>query len=217
MYYFWNIFSSVFTLIIVHFYPNVKAQPFEGRIAFVRESMTDTTYFNYYVKGKTIRVDDLDKNHKLIKFTLYSLDDNTIKVVNPDKKLYKSSRSNPYVASDNNGYEIQKTPNTKDINSYKCSQWLVKNLQAKTFITYWVANDNFSFFNDFLKLMNKTEKASAYYLQIPDSNGFIPMETEERSNLRELRMRMAVVTIKKEKLDDKLFSIPKDYSAVDHQ
>jgi len=215
MYYIFGKIVLIYSILFSGLNAEIRAQAFEGKIHSVKASGSDTSYVNYYIKGNSVRVDELDSRKKMTKFTIFNLSDNSIRVFSPDKKLFKLLKPSPYVPVENKGFEINKTQNYKDIEGYRCYQWIVKNKETNTYVAYWVAQDSFFFFNDFLKLMNKSEKSSSYYLLIPDSKGFYPFEIEERTLLREFRMKMAVEEVKKEKIDDKLFLIPNDYTSFD--
>ena len=45
---------------------------------------------------------------------------------------------------------------------YKCYQWRVKNLEENTEISYWVAEDNFMFFEELEILGKKFENVYTY-------------------------------------------------------
>jgi hypothetical protein len=102
------------------------------------------------------------------------------------------------------------------IQGYLCEQWRVCNQKENTEITYWVTKGNFNFFIDFLKLWNRSEKHSRYYLQLPDAKGYFPIMSVERSAFRDKRMELEVVKIKSKNLPSDLFTIPSDYKNYDN-
>lgn len=203
-----QLFFFLTTLVSTLFAQNT----FEGTIKFTKETLSDTVNYTYYVKKSLIRVEEYDKNNRLINYRIIDNSLNSILTLDPNNKWYKYLKSNPYSKDTDEKFEIVKTENYQSINGYKCYQWLVKCRETNTVVAFWVTNDNFMFFPDYLKTENKPEKVSKYFLQIPDIYGYMPLLTEERSILREFRVRTKVVSIQKCALSDNLFTVPKDYS-----
>ena len=193
--------------------------PFEGSIKFVQITLNDTNYYTYHIKGNKVRL-DVHENCKscqnIDNSMIFDLDKKTIIALNPSRKLYINVPAKPYIEKENDQYQIIKSRNSKKIHGYKCYQWRVKNDKEKTEIAYWVANDNFNFFEDFLKLWNRSEKHALYYLQIPDTKGFFPMLSVERTILRDQKMKLEVINIERKKLDESLFDIPENYQSYNH-
>lgn len=196
----------------------LSANSFEGSINFFQKTPNDTFYYTYYIKDKNVRV-DIHENCGNCKeadsYLLFNLEKKTILALNPERKLYLQLPLRPYKKSEDKSYQIIKTNNKKLINGYTCYQWRVKNASQNTEITYWVTNDNFTFFEEFLTLWNRSEKHAYFYLQIPESIGYFPMESVERTLLRDEKMKLSVINLKKGKLDNSLFEIPKDYRSYD--
>jgi hypothetical protein len=113
-----------------------------------------------------------------------------------------------------NNLQVRKTGNHKDINGVTCYQWRVKDLQRNTEIAYWVMEERFDFFESLLQLLNRTEYSFALFKDIPGSQGYFPMLTEERTLLRKDKLRIAVVDISEKNLSKNLFEIPSDYKSV---
>jgi len=195
---------------------NTEAQPFEGTLTLLKKTQTDTTFLVIRVKGDMVRIDELDKEEHLQTYKLIDLLNNTIKVVNPEKKLYMligAKRKNP---ANSPNYEVEKTGNYKIINNYTCYQWRVVNSEDDTDMTFWVANDNFTFFDDLLRIYGTDEKDSLYYyLQFSNTDGYFPMLAVERSILRKKRMELEVTRIDKAHLSNDLFEVPMYYSPLD--
>jgi hypothetical protein len=189
-----------------------KTQSFEGEITFIKQTSKDTSFYKYKIKNNIIRIDELDKNYKLTNYLLVYIDKEEIYAINPEKKLYTKLPIHPWQKNKKSeNYKIFKTENYKSINGYKCYQWRVKNKKENTEIAFWVTNDKFHFFYDFLKILNRTEKSSIYYLTIPKTNGYFPMLSVERSLLRDFRLKLSVTKIEKKNLNSSLFKIPSEY------
>jgi len=149
-------------------------------------------------------------------YILFDLKKNTITAIKPSRKMVINVPIKPYVDNKDQNYQIIKSKNNKKIQGYKCYQWRVKNKVQNTEVSYWVARDNFSFFEDFLKLWNRSEKHALYFLQMPESEGYFPMICEERTILRDQKMTLRVLEISKQQLDLSIFVIPKEYKSYEH-
>ncbi|MFH2142154.1 MAG: DUF4412 domain-containing protein [Bacteroidota bacterium] len=192
---------------------------FEGSIKFQQITLNDTNYYTYHIKNNKIRLDVHENcaNCKDVENSmLFDINKKTITALNPSRKLYINVPPKPYNEAQDENYKIIKSTNCKKIHGYKCSQWRVKNVADNTEIAYWVAEDNFTFFDDFLRLWNRSEKHASYFLQIPETEGFFPLLSVERTTLREQKMRLEVIEINKQTLDKAIFEIPKDYQSYDH-
>ncbi len=188
---------------------------FEGFIFFSMEMIDDTLYYTYYVKDKMVRMDEFNRCRDCKvpnNYLLFDINKQTITIVNPLRKMYINVERKAYKERQvDDNFKIIKTNNTKIIHGYKCYQWRVRNKQENTEVSYWVAFDNFDFFVDFLKLFNRSEKHAQYFLLIPETKGYFPMLSEERTTLREEKITLRVINIQKKQLDKSLFQIPKDY------
>lgn len=197
-------------------YNQVSSKPFEGIIFFSMEMISDTLYYTYYIKDRMVRMDEYNrcKDCKTPNnYMLFDLNKKTIAVVNPLRKMYMYIETKPYKERKDvdENFKIIKTNNYKKMFGYKCYQWRVRNKNENTEVSYWVAFDNFDFFIDFLKLFNRSEKHAQYFLLIPETKGYFPLLSEERTTLREQKMTLRVINIQRKALDKTLFQIPKDY------
>jgi len=206
------VLSFLFLTGTIVFNFSLFAQEFEGEILFTKESTEDTTFYAYKIKGDKVRVEELDSRMQLINYLIVNMSDRTILAINPNRKLYVDMPVHPYKASkDTADYKIIITDNYQIIKGYKCYQWRVQNKKENTEIAYWVSKDNFKFFSDFLKIINRAEKSSTYFLAVPKIEGFFPMMSVERSLLREHRTRLAVISIQKKILPTTLFDVPAEF------
>lgn len=199
---------------------NHKSKSFEGYIKFIQVTPEDTFKYTYYIKDRMVRMDTWEKGSKdsdpADNYMLFYLDQKLIYAFKPSRKMYVNVPPKSYVATNDDNFRILKTTNSKKINGYKCYQWRVRNKVQKTEVSYWVVSDNFDFFEDFLKLWNRSEKHASYFLKIPDVKGFFPMLSEERTTLREEKMTLKVLEIKKQPLNNSYFEVPKDYKNYEH-
>jgi len=207
-------------LIIIILLINVSApsnyaqkNKFEGEIVFVKETLKDTSYFSYKIKGNKVRVDELDKKLNVKNYIIVDINAPIIYAVNPTRKLYTNMPIHPW-DKDNapkSNFQIIKTENYKYLNGYKCNQWRVRNKKEDTEIAYWVASDQFAFFQKLLRLINMSDKNSDYYLRIPETEGIFPMLSVERSILRSWKSKLEVINISKKNMETTLFEIPGNY------
>lgn len=189
-----------------------SSQNFEGEIKLVKKTLSDTTYLTYSIKGNQIRIDEHDKYKRLQRYFLVNINDKSIFVINPSKKLYVNMPAKENnLNAENLDFDIVKTNNYRDFNGFKCYQWRVRNVKQNTEIAYWVAEENFTFFSELVKTFDNSERNLAFYLMIPDSEGRMPMLAVERTLLRDEKIRLAVTSVNEGKLEDSLFLIPETY------
>lgn len=208
-----NHICLIFILLIsVLFVNKVQGQTFEGEILYSKETKSDTSYYAYKIKGDKIRIEELDAEFNLVNYMIVDLGKQSVHAVNPRRKIYVELPSRTRLNfRDTSEFVIYKTENYKNIKGYKCYQWRVRNKKQDTEIAYWVSNEFFDRFNEFVKLINRKEKNSIYFLHIPNTYGFLPLLAVERSILREFRMQHEVLKIEKKNYSAALFEIPEDY------
>jgi hypothetical protein len=134
--------------------------------------------------------------------------------VSPANKTYLEVKKN-----DNAGVtgkvECVKTTQTKTIAGISSTLWSVKNSKENTRIDYWVAT-GFDFFVTHLKLLNRKEKLTSYFINLPLNEGFLPLEAIEyykNPGVVEVVNEQIKTTsvVRKTISDTKLFELPKDY------
>jgi hypothetical protein len=209
--------NSLFIILIYNLSISGFAQDnvrnFEGEILFIKKTLNDTSYISYKIKDHKIRFEELDKNQKIENYFILDLFKRSVFAINPKRKIYADLPVYQWEDKpDTLNYKTQKTGNYKFIKGYKCFQWRVINDSANTEIQFWTISENFSFYSDFQKLLNSSDKFSQYYLNSPGIYGEMPLESVERSILREMRMQMEVVSIEQKKVQSYLFDIPKGYT-----
>ena len=187
---------------------------FEGSIEVVCSSFYDTSYYTYYVKNENVRIDKFDENNSLTQSMIIDLEKDEIFILSPEKKLYKQLTLNKEVADAEEGFIILKTENSRTVNGYECYQWRVKNAERNMEVAYWVWQDNFYFFEELVHLLNRADKIYEFFDKIPETQGFFPMLTVERTLLRREKSRASVVNINKKAVDESVFNIPSDYELV---
>jgi len=202
-------FVLVFILLIIPL--GRLSANFEGYISIIKETLFDTTRYNYFVKGDMVRIEELDRNQKAKNVLLVNIKSEDIFAISPSKKLYTKLNRKKDLIGEENQYVITKSDNFKMISGYKCYQWRVKNKSKATEISYWVAKNDLDFFEKLINILGSTENTTEFYRHIPDTQGFFPMLVVERTMVRDEKMRTTVVEIAPKSINAKLFEIPSDY------
>jgi len=187
---------------------------FEGSIEIVCSSFYDTSYFTYFVKNKNVRIDKFDENNSLIQSMIIDLDKDEIFILSPDKKLYKQLTINTELTQPEEGFIVLKTENSRIVNGLECYQWRVRNTERNMEVAYWVWQDNFYFFEELVHLLNRTDKNYEFFDKIPETLGFFPMLTVERTLLRREKSRASVLNINNKTIDESIFKVPSNYELV---
>src|SRR5579863_10384812 len=92
------------------------AGPFEGTIEFIQSNGIDTSYYEYYVKGNNVKVDNFDPKTKNIEGTfLIDISTKKMTALSPVRKIYFDQPSGAPVKPTGTPQAV-KTNNTKKIN-----------------------------------------------------------------------------------------------------
>jgi len=187
------------------------AQDFEGTIFVEKKGLNDTVNLAYNVKGKLIRVDEIDESGLVNESLIIDVENKRIVAVKPQKKLYRMLPSDNVISRRPNDLVIKKSTNYKLINGFKCYQWRVKSVPLNTEVSYWIPEASFSFFSDMLLMLNSSERSLHFFMMLPLSDGFMPMLAVERTLLRKEKKRFRVTKVLPKSLQDSLFKVPNDY------
>lgn len=208
--------SFLLSILLLYVSISVFAQEFEGKIFLISNSQFDTLYYTYTVKSQYIKIDEYNKQKRLTKALIINTETNSIIAINPAKKLYtRIPVTENQAESDEQGFDVIKTTNFKDINGYKCNLWRVRNKELNTDVSYWVAVDKFSFFDDLIRTLHTNDKYLSFFLKLPNLEGAMPMMSVERTLLRDEKASLTVLEIDKKKINDSMFTIPSDYKPFD--
>lgn len=198
--------------------PALLAQPFAGSIEFRYSTQNDTNINVYHVKNNLVKLDQYSKkgNNTIEGSFLFDLQAKEIRFLAPKRKLWGKQKSDtPQLISGQ--CVVTKGKNVKTIAGQKCTEYIVKNTDENTVITYYIAHDKFNFFVPMLKLWNRKDKQAIYFGQIKDlPEGSMPMMSEERQlDNNRILTKLEVIKITRTPPTDDTFAIPKDYSKVD--
>jgi hypothetical protein len=189
-----------------------KNSTFEGVIEIIKKTQFDTISYSLTVKNNLVRLDPSPSEKNTTESLLFDLNKNTIVALHHDKKMYMIVPVQNNFTTEHENIKINKTHNFKYISGVKCYQWRVKNLTENTEITYWVAGNQFGFYQNFLRLWNKSDKCYKYFLAIPEVYGSIPVQQIERTLLRDTRTTVFINNISSQKVDSSSVRIPDDYT-----
>jgi len=194
----------------------VNSQSFNGSIEFKYATLKDTTTNIYLVKDKLVKLDQYDKKSSGITGSfIFDIASNTIKFVNPKRKVWgvHKSETPPIVKGT---CTVTKGGNKK-IQGINCTEYVVKNTEENTVITYWVATDKFSFFLPVLKMWNRKDKQSIYFNKIEGlPEGSMPLMSEEKQiGDNKILTRLEVVKIGKTTPTDASLDVPAGFNKFD--
>lgn len=199
------LFSGIISALF--FNANVFSQ-FEGVIKFEKYK-ADTTKYMYQVKGKQVRITEFGADGSEKGIQLVDLDKKSVIALSPDRKLYMDAANAKDAVLVNP--QVTKTTNKKKIAGYDCTEWIAKSEKDNTMISYWVGGDKFDFFVPMLSTLNRKDRLSKYFVEIPDNKGVFTMMGEEKSLDGTLKTTLMVTSVEAKKLDQGLFEIPKGY------
>jgi hypothetical protein len=193
------------------FAQNKQNSNFEGTIKYQRSDLDDTLVVKMYFKGDKVRIDYYTKDNTLFKYKIFDFATDRMLIINPEKKLYVERSIDPNTIPLDSDAEITKTGNHKTILGKEAYQWIVKNTKRNTVVSYWVLPGSYDYYSYMFEAMGRTNKIIGYYSHIPENRGFILLEAEEFSLVRDRRMRFRAIEIDKESPDPRLFELPKNY------
>ncbi|MBS1645731.1 MAG: DUF4412 domain-containing protein [Bacteroidetes bacterium] len=185
---------------------------FEGSIEFKMETKKDTTNNIYYVKGNDVKLDQIGrKSGKVEGSFVFDLKGKTIKFVNPARKVWGNKTETP--ATPKGTFQVVKGKDSKVICGKKCVDYVVKNAEENTQITYWINTEGYGFFAPLVQMWNRKDKQSVYFNQIKElPKGAMPMMSVETDlNNGPAISKLEVVKVDKKAIDPSLVSVPADY------
>lgn len=187
------------------------AGPFEGTIEFIQSNGVDTSYYEYYIKGNNVKVDNFDPKTKNTEGTfLIDLSTKKMTALSPVRKIYFDQPSGAPVKPGGIP-KMTKTGSVKKINGYSCTEYLVVDADEGLKIHYWMATGHFDFFQGMLEVLNRKDKFSEYYLSMPAMKGMFPMLAIEEDIAGVKKGEMKAQKVEKSSVSDDTFKIPAGY------
>lgn len=191
----------------------LSAQSFAGSIEFRQITPKDTIANVYFVKDKLVKLNRFEKRSSILEGSyIFDLSDSKVKYVNPKRKIWGEHKSETAQVI-RGTCEVSKGA-SKKIAGYKCTEYLVKNTEENTVISYWITDGKFVFFSPMMKLWNRKDKLATYYSQIPNlPQGAMPFFSEERV-LSDNRLvnKLEVTKVIPKAPDDATLAVPAGYT-----
>lgn len=195
------------------------AQSFEGSIEFRMETPKDTTTNIYYVRGNDVKLDQIGKKSGKVEGSfVFDLTNNQVKFVNPVRKVWGEHKSETPPATKGQCVST-KGSGTKTVQNMKCTEYVVKNTDENTIITYWITSGKYDFFIPLVKLWNRKDRQSIYFNQIKDlPKGSMPLLSEERQiSDNKLLSKLEVTKLAKGSIDASKVAVPADYKKFEQK
>ncbi|MCC7301725.1 MAG: DUF4412 domain-containing protein [Bacteroidia bacterium] len=207
--------KKIFSILLLTAFTLGAFAQFEGTIAFSKKTAYDTINYLYYIKGDKVRIDELNSKTGKVEGTfLIDLKAGTMTSLSHERKMYLEQKT-PAPSKPAGECKVEKTKNTKTINGYKCVEYKVTNSTENTIVSHWVAAGKFNFFSKMLKVLNRKDKFSVYFQQIPGMDGMFPMYSTLSAMDGKVTETMDATKVEKKAVDAGLFSIPAGYTKFD--
>ncbi len=196
--------------------PNsTNRKDFQGILKYVEYTPFDTTYYKVFISDGKIRVETfLSSNDKVPaeKVMIYDIKKHQVLAIKPAKKMYKLLNAEENNMGTIEGCQvISNTKNSKTINGKKCYQYRVINKTENTDVTYWIPKEEFTFYSKMLKMRNSMQRVHKYFFMLPNYQVAFPLQTVERSLMREEKSSFKVLEMTETTVNENLFTIPAGY------
>lgn len=194
----------------------VQAQGFNGTIEFKSFNEKDTAKNMYYVRNKVVKLEKFSKKTGEVEGSfIFDLTTGKIKGVNPTRKVWLEHKSEtpPVIRG---RCEVTKGTGTKSVAGFKCHDYIVKNTEENTVITYWVVENKFDFFIPLIRLWNRKDKQSVYFTQIKDlPEGSMPLLSEEKQLDGKTISKLEVTKVSNKMPEESAMGVPAGYTKFD--
>lgn len=189
---------------------------FNGILKYYEYTPFDTTLYEVFVTKSKIRVDSYsgkEKNGDPNKIVIYNLKNQKILALKPSAQIYKYITSNAEHTPCSDGCEILIDKNIyKYITGVKCKQYRVRNKAENTDITYWIPEEKYTFYAQMMTMKHSIRRPHKYFFKLPNHETVFPMQTVERTLLREEKSSFKVIHFEESTIVDNIFEIPKGYN-----
>lgn len=195
------------TFIMLAFTLNAQ---FEGVINFKKQKGSEITNYTYYIKGKNVRIDEFGPEGAIKGIMLIDTEKDVVTALSPDRKLYMDATNNKPPVKVNP--KVTKTSQKKKIGDYNCTEWVVLSKEEGTIVSYWVIDEaDFPFFEAMLRTLNRKDRLSKYWLEVPGIKGKFTMMGTEKSMDGQTRVTLEVTSMEEKSVEDSVFEIPSNY------
>lgn len=190
------------------------AQNFEGLIEFKKQTGKEIVNYVYYVKGTKVRIDEFSPGSRMVSGSfIVDTKDSSMIYLSHEYKLWGTRKPKGGLAAPA-GAKAMTAKSTKELFGYKCTEYIVKNEQDSTQISYWIAPGKFTFFKPMLQLLARQENFSTYYFALTVKDGSMPLLAIEKDLNGTEKGRLEVTRLEQKVLNAGLFDTPKDYAEM---
>ncbi len=189
----------------------LSAQDFEGIIEFKKQEGSNVENMVWYVKGDLVRVDQFEPKSRILKSALLiNTKDSSVTFIDHHAKTHQRNVASmtPSILM---GCVIEETKNSKEMLTYKTSEYTVKLPGDTANYSYWISSGKFGFFKTAAWLFGSTNNYFNYYWALEPKSGTMPMLVTKSNAKGEETGRLEVTRVDKKAIDEKLFSIPAEY------
>jgi hypothetical protein len=205
---------TILLLLVIGFSFTASAQNFEGIIEFKKQTGKNEVNYVYYVKGNKVRIDEFASETRNVEASfILGLKDSSMIYLNHKRKMWGTRKPSSALAAPA-GCVATQTKNVKEIFSYKCTEYIVKNAADSTEVSFYIAPGKFTFFAPMMKLLNRQEKFATYLLAVPLKDGAMPLLAVEKDLAGNEKSRLEVTRLEQKTLADGMFLTPKDFTEV---
>ena len=184
---------------------------FEGEIKFEKTVGKVNVTYKYFVKGDNIRIEEVDDDGSIDGIEVMDLKNKKVYALSPERKLYMEAPNKRPAQSIT--VDVKKTGASKVILGKKCTEIVVTKKDQDRKIVYWITDGDYDFFIPMLKTLNRKERQSMFFLEIPNMEGKFPMlSTEYSLSSGDKLSELKTVKVEKKTLRSDIFKIPEGYT-----
>lgn len=202
----------LFLFFTINCLASIGQEGFNGKISWKIERGKETIFRDIYVKENRVKVEEWNKlTPKNKSVIILDLKRSVANIISNERKSYfvVSAKKKPL---ENIEFTF-KTEEVDDLLGLKITKWKVDAYHLSRISSYWFSASDFSFYKKMLLLLPELNYLEKQFLQLPLSEGVMPIKAEY-SNINNLQVTlMEVIKIEKMDLPVEIFQIPKGYKA----
>ena len=205
----------LFTVVLALATVTASAQQFQGSVYFTKSNMMDVTQYVYHVKDNMVRIDEMvEGSDDLVATLLVDLEAEEMYALSHERNLYmKRPKKDGNPSAE--GVEIKEGTLKREIHGKVCRQIRLKKKEDNRELMFWVTEGEYAFFPKLLKVLNRKDYFSTYYLNIEGIENMMPLMAEENTLLREKKGFLQVEKIETKDLPSSMFEIPEGYEKME--
>lgn len=202
----------LFLLFVINSFAVVAQEGFNGIISWKIERGKETIFRDIYVKGDSVKVEEWSKlTAKNKSIIILDLKHSVANILSSERKTYLvvNAKNEPI---ENIEFTF-KTEEADSLLGLEITKWIVHAYNLSRISNYWFSASEFSFYKKMLQLLPELNFLEKQFLQLPLSEGVMPIKAEY-SNINNVQVTtMEVIKIERTVLPIEMFRIPKGYKA----